>query len=335
VPTAVIESLENRTLLSATPGLTPGITRSPADLDTLIGVFGVVNGKRTTLKVSLGSSRTATFALTGGAATALQGANGIHLEITSGATLTVTASRGATVAFSDINITGRLAKIMAPAGQIVGTLTAASSVGDVTIGAISGSATFAAGVTKFIGGDVAGTLSAGGSAASVKLGNVSGNVNVAGNVRALTAKAVSGTIYSIGALSSVKVGSVAGRIISASAITSLSATSLSGATVLAGANLGTDGLLGGAGSAADTFAAGTIGTLSISGAVSSSFIGAGANPFDGIFGNGNDTSAGTGLIKSISARSVDATTRFEAAAFGVAKLPKKVVVTIDPRFIVL
>ena len=107
---------------------------------------------------------------------------------------------------------------------------------------------------------------------------------------------------------------------------------MTNATVLAGANLGSDGLLGGTGAAADTFGAGTIGTLHVSGAInSSSFIGAGVNPTDGTFGNGNDTSAGTGLIKTIFAKSADSTTRFESSAFGIARLPAKVVVTTDPQ----
>ena len=85
-------------------------------------------------------------------------------------------------------------------------------------------------------------------------------------------------------------------------IANLTASSMTDATVLAGANLGSDGRLGGTGSAADSFAAGTIDALDVTGAISSSFIARGVAPFNGTFGSGNDTSAGVGLIKSIHAR---------------------------------
>jgi hypothetical protein len=137
-------------------------------------------------------------------------------------------------------------------------------------------------------------------------------------------------------LGTARVGSLTGQIVAVSLIKRLSATGMTDATVLAGANLGSDGLLGGTGSAMDSFAAGTIDRLDVSGAIHSSFIGAGEHPVDGIFGNGNDTEAGAGVIKSISAATADDTTRFESSAFGIAKLPKKVInLTADPRFIIL
>jgi hypothetical protein len=84
------------------------------------------------------------------------------------------------------------------------------------------------------------------------------------------------------------------------------------------------------------FGAGSIGNVHVTGVISSSFIGAGVNPVDGTLGNGNDTSAGASLIKTIFAKGgADAATRFEASAFGTAHLPTKVVATTDPRFIVL
>jgi len=324
---AVIEPLENRTLLSA---IITGLNQ-----ETPLGVFGVVNGKQTKLKVSLNSTQTATFSLTGGSATALGSPDDIDLNIPSGTTLSVTVSHGGTVVFGNVNITGNLTKFSAAAGELTGTLADSGTISNVTLGAISGTVSFADGFTNFTGGNLTGTFTSGGNVSSLKLGNISGNVNVAGNLSSVTAKTVSGTIYSAGELHTAKVGVLTGNIVSASEIASLSATGMTSAKVLAGVNLGADGLLGGIGSSADAFGAGTIDSLTVTGEIVSSFIGAGVNPVDGIFGNGNDISAGTGLIKTISAKSADDTTRFETSAFGVAKLPKKVMVATDPRFIVL
>jgi hypothetical protein len=170
--------------------------------------------------------------------------------------------------------------------------------------------------------------------------NLDGLLMIAGNVKSLTVDNISsGFNGSIGGeLTSLTTsGNFTGMLASASEIgTLLVKGTLSGSTILAGANLGTDGLLGGVGSAADSFAAGTIGTLHVLGEITTSFIGAGVDPVDGIFGNGNDVSAGPSLLKSIiAARGSDADTLFEASAFGVAKLPKAANTSTDSRFIVL
>ena len=110
------------------------------------------------------------------------------------------------------------------------------------------------------------------------------------------------------------------------------------ARILAGANLGADGAVGGSGADSDTYGAGAIGSVKIAGAITSSFIGAGVDPVDQTFGNADDTLAGTAAsdsIKSITAKSADQATRFEAGAFGKALLPKTINVTQDPRFKVL
>lgn len=317
--------------------IVPGTTSAPGIQETLLGVFGIVNGKQVNLKVALNSTQKAVFSLSGGTGTALQSGDEIHLEITSisGSVLSMTVTHGGTVTFSDIDVTGNLKGFHAPAGLLSGTLSVSGSVGNAVLGAIQGNVTIANGVSSFTGGNLAGTFSAAGSVGRLSLGAVSGNVDVTGNLANLSAGAVSGTIYSGGALGHAKVGSVTGQIVAATGIGSLYAASLDKATILAGANLGSDGLLGGTGSAMDTYGAGDIDLLHVAGAISASFIGAGVNPVDGIFGNGNDTSAGASLIKSIFAASADSTTRFESSAFGIARLPKKLVITTDPRFIVL
>jgi uncharacterized delta-60 repeat protein len=318
--------------------IVPGTTSAPGIQETLLGVFGLVNGKHVKLKATLVSGAVATFTLNGGTATALQSGNDIHLEITdrTGAVLTVAVSGGKSVTFSNIDVTGNLRMLHAPAGILAGTLSVSGSAGNIMLGALQGNVAVTKGIASFAGGDLAGTFSAGGNVARLKLGNVSGNVDVTGNIASFSALDVSGSVYSSGKMNTVKVKDVTGSIVAASQIVNLAAVNLTGATILAGANLGSDGLLGGTGAAADAFGAGIISMLRVTGAISSSsFIGAGVNPTDGLFGNGNDTSAGAGLIKNIFARSADSTTHFEAASFGIARLPAKVVVTTDARFIVL
>lgn len=61
-----------------------------------------------------------------------------------------------------------------------------------------------------------------------------------------------------------------------------------GAKILAGANLGSDGRLGGTGDAADAFAAGNINALTVTGKVKNSVVGAGLNPVNGVLNDGDD-----------------------------------------------
>src|SRR5262249_30644705 len=66
---------------------------------------------------------------------------------------------------------------------------------------------------------------------------------------------------------------------------------LKNAQIYAGANLGSDGLFGGTGMAADTFGKGVLARLRVTGSVIDSVIRVGADPKDGLFDNGNDQSA--------------------------------------------
>ena len=61
------------------------------------------------------------------------------------------------------------------------------------------------------------------------------------------------------------------------------------AVILSGADLGDDGRLGGTGDNADIFDSGTIDNLKVQGNITSSIIGAGLNPIDDNFNNGNDS----------------------------------------------
>ena len=121
--------------------IVPGTTIAVVPQETLLGVFGLVNGKKTKLAVDLGGGRTAIFTLAGGTGTALQAGTNIHLEITdlgTGAVLTVAIKGGGVVSFSDISVTGNLKSLKASVGTVNGTLAVSGSAGKVTLGDVPG-----------------------------------------------------------------------------------------------------------------------------------------------------------------------------------------------------
>jgi uncharacterized delta-60 repeat protein len=151
---------------------------------------------------------------------------------------------------------------------------------------------------------------------------------------------VSGTLFVNGPVTSLSLGNVKGTagspatVAVAGAVGTFSALSLDNARVLVGANLGADQLPGGGD---DTFAQAEIGSVKVGGPITASFLGAGVNPVNGIFGDSDVVAVGggasrIGLITSKGA--VDATSAFAAGAFGkVKKLGKeKVNPATDPRF---
>ena len=167
----------------------------------------------------------------------------------------------------------------------------------------------------------------GGGGGRVWLGDVVTN----GSIRKLTGKTADlfGTMSATGAIGSVALGNVTGTVSAAGGeIRSLSASSLTNARVLSGADV-----------AANAFAPGTIRRLTVAGAITSSLVGAGLDPVNGTFGDADDRvlgGAAASVIDSVTARGgADEATRFVAAAFGRARLPRSVDVTTDPRFRVL
>jgi len=167
-----------------------------------------------------------------------------------------------------------------------------------------------------------------------------GDVTVTGTLRSLVSKSanLAGTLSTTGAIGTLSLGNVSGGTIAgAGGISSLSVLSASDAYILAGANLGADGELGGSGTDADTFSAGSIRTFKVAGGLSNSVIAAGVNPVDGVYLDGDDTLIGgaASFIRSVTVHSIDASTRFVAGAFGTANIPKKVKPTSDPHFEIL
>lgn len=113
---------------------------------------------------------------------------------------------------------------------------------------------------------------------------------------------------------------------------------LTNSQILAGANLGADGAVGGSGADADTFAAGALRTVSIKGNVSGAVIGAGFTPVDGTFGDLNDGAIG-GKLSKLTTFTVKGTMD-AASLIGAGLLPKTVTINklkvkpiADARFI--
>ena len=159
------------------------------------------------LSVDLGSGRTAIFTLNGGTATALQSGNNIHLEINDagkGAALSMVIKGGGIVNLSNVDVTGNLKSMNAPAAVLNGTLTVSGSVGRIKLGSLPGNIDVTGGIGSLSAGPLGGTLSAGGSAGKLKLGDITGKINIVGNLLSLTAGNISGTVYAGGAIGRVK-----------------------------------------------------------------------------------------------------------------------------------
>lgn len=176
------------------------------------------------------------------------------------------------------------------------------------------------------------TLSDGAIGASVSIRGTGGDgriqlgdVTASGNLRSLIARTadLSGTLYASGLVGRIMLGDVTGNIAAAGSITLVSVSSLTGARVMAGAGLGADGKLGGVNAEADSFTAASIGAVRVAGGVEASTISAGLDPIDGVFNNDDDRVMGgeASMIRSVVARSADATSRFIAGRIVSLRLP--------------
>ncbi|HEX4793035.1 MAG TPA: DNRLRE domain-containing protein [Humisphaera sp.] len=285
--------------------IVPGSKNVTAIQPTFLGAFGIINGKKTKLQVTDFDGTRITIVLSGGQGQATQNGDKIDLTITAGSTgcaVTITTKGGdGRGAFGSITITGSVKSLNAKTSDVSGTLAVSGAAGRISLGNITGNVLIGNSLASLTAGNLGGTLSVGADARTIKLHDVSGVIAVGGSIRSLTA------------------------------------TSLTNSKILAGTQLGSDNAIGGSGSAADTIGAGFITTLRVNGAITSSFIGAGVSPVNSIYGDNDDTEAGGALsiIRSISAKSADSATRFEAAGFKSAKLPKKVDPTTDSRFKIL
>jgi uncharacterized delta-60 repeat protein len=157
---------------------------------------------------------------------------------------------------------------------------------------------------------------------------------------------LNGTLYVPGPVGRLLFGSINGVIAVSGAIGSLTVFgNISGAKVLSGTTLGSDGQFGGTATAADSFSAGSIGAIRISGHVANSVIAAGLRPavdsnnkITSFLGAGAKVMGGTqSAIGPIVARGgIDAASRFVAGSFGgKVHAPGLTDVANDPRFSVL
>lgn len=137
------------------------------------------------------------------------------------------------------------------------------------------------------------------------------------------------------ALSGFTVTGIFRSVLAAKSISNLSiGVNLRSATILAGADLGADARLGGTGANADSFALGNISNINVGGKVLASTIGAGLDPVDGIFGNGNDRIIAGKITNITIARTASLNSRFLAKRYtGTAKINGASVDTVtDVRF---
>ena len=255
------------------------------------------------LKLKLGDGTAVTITIRGGKGTAVQIGNQVQLTLTGSPIVTITTRGGSnSLSLGDVTASGSIRSFIAPTATLAGKFTVQGKIGVLRVKRITGIVVSSGDINSLTAGDMSGSISCGGTLRVANLGAISG-------------------------------------IIAAAQIRILNAASIDGATILAGANLGSDGELGGVGSAQDTFRAGQILALTVKTSITASFIGAGVNPFDGIFGDGDDTLAGAGnsSINSIIARrGLDAVTKFEAASFPrFAHLPRPTSTANNSQFVVV
>jgi hypothetical protein len=148
------------------------------------------------------------------------------------------------------------------------------------------------------------------------------NISVTGSIKSITAKSASltGAMAVSGTIGTLALGAINGTIgCAGGSIGAITAASLTDANILSGANLSSNG---------NFYAAGSIGSLTVTGSVTHSLIGAGYNA------NNNQVLGGTSSVihTIVVKKTTDSSTQFIAGAFGTAKLPKPIHIATDPRF---
>ncbi len=237
--------------------LVPGAAAAAGGSGTLLGSFGIVDGHLQKLTATINGAKVV-FSLSGGTANAYQDGNVVRLSVDDagkGVAMAI-ASTGGRVSLGDVAISGTLKLMNANTSDLGGNLRVTGSIGKLSLG------------------DVTGNIFSGASIASVSAG------------------ALKGTLFATDAIGRAKLGDVTGTIASGGGVIgNLTVNSMTNARILSGANLGDDGLVGGTGASQDTFGPGSIGFLRVTGAIASSFVGAGVDPVDTTFGNSNDKAA--------------------------------------------
>ena len=167
-----------------------------------------------------------------------------------------------------------------------------------------------------------------------------GNVRADGPVQSIFARTanLAGTLSVRGSLANLFLSNDSGTIAAAGPIGNVTVLgNLTNGYVLSGVDLGSDGLVGGSGLAADSFSAGFIRSLRVRGSISSSVVAAGLNGNDGPLPDADDKILGgsASFIRSVSAKGgADSSSLFVAGSFGTAGLGGAMVhVLTDARFL--
>ncbi len=162
-------------------------------------------------------------------------------------------------------------------------------------------------------------------------------INGSGGAVSIFASTVDWSASYNGAVPSLTIGGSYRGVFTAASIGSVSAgKDILLGRILAGAYLGADGTLGGTSANADTFGPGTIGSVFATRNVAGDIIGAGLDPVDNVFGNGNDRIVG-GTQSSIGTITVGniagAASRFLSNVYGTIRIGGAVVDwTVNTRF---
>jgi uncharacterized delta-60 repeat protein len=158
-------------------------------------------------------------------------------------------------------------------------------------------------------------------AVSGRTATLSGTMSIDGDLGKANFERITGTLAASGSIGTVGVRG-----------------DVSGGRILAGADLGAGGKVGGTGTSADTFAAASIDKITVRGPVSGSVIGAGLDPVDGEFNDNDNVVVGgtASVIRSILIRGgVDPSTKVYAGAFGRIRAPGTIDPATSPNFEVL
>ncbi len=287
---AHFEPLEPKVLLSA--DLLPGTPLSFTDADG------------TLVTVTLSGSGSGVLDDTGGNASLTLQGNDLTTRVVIGA-------QGGDGRFqlSGLSASGRnLGAIVAPNADLTGVIRLDGHLGELSLRAAQGASTVhAASVgTLSVAADFTAGFELTGPDAGLALtratigGVLSGAWNVQGRSGSLKAGEVDAAwtgAFGDPLTSLTTVGDFHGTAYLPSLLQLTVGGALSGATLVVGADLGSDGALGGAGTRADSFSTGNLSRVRVNGAVVDSTIRVGVDPVNGVFDDGNDAVLPGGRIQ--------------------------------------
>jgi hypothetical protein len=190
----------------------------------------------------------------------------------------------------------KLSKLITTAGAMNADAVIPGAMGKVSVtgGAFGGDLVARNfGAVAVTGGDFAGSLTSVTPAATLGTTLALASLKISGGK-------LTGDLRMFGKVGAITVGDIADATITAAKIASLTAKNVANSTILAGADLGDDRVLGGGN---DTFGPGSIGPVLVKGNMTGSVLAAGLDPMNGIFHDAGDTILG-GTISKIASLSI-------------------------------